>query len=92
MSHMFQVATDKHFSLTENENAETISWYTYIRYLYTEKKKLILPLYYIIFLFRNNLNIILLCFILCLQNVILFIFVMFTSQIPFKKIAEIYCN
>ena len=39
VGHMFQVASGKLFSLTENKRAETLSWHTYIRYLNIKKKK-----------------------------------------------------
>ena len=39
VGNMFQVASGKLFSLTENKRAETLSWHTYIRYLNIKNKK-----------------------------------------------------
>ena len=39
VGNMFQVASGKLFSLTENKRAETLSWHTYIGYLNIKKKK-----------------------------------------------------
>jgi len=87
---MFNVASGKLFSLTENTRAETLSWHTYIRYLNKSKKKeqQIILLFELLSLFYHY-NIIISLLLLLLYHYYNFIFNLRSYRLHKKTLKKV---